>query len=91
MLDDTRRQEIVRRLDRAEAQVRDLRRMIRESTNCPELLKHFAASESALNAIGIRILRYHLEHCVPEGVSRGGSEQQNRLNELVDIFDRFAK
>jgi hypothetical protein len=37
------------------------------------------------------VVRYHVERCVPDGITKGEPEASKRLTELVDIFDRFAK
>lgn len=91
MLDESQQQALVTRLNRIEGQVRGIRRMVQEPRVCVELLQQLAAAEAALNRISLAVLRYHVERCVPEGVSRGEPETTKQLSELVDIFDRFAK
>jgi CsoR family transcriptional regulator, copper-sensing transcriptional repressor len=65
--------------------------MIEEPRLCVEILQQLAAAEAALNRISLAVLRCHVEKCVPEGMSQGQAEGAKRLNELVDIFDRFGK
>ena len=91
MLDETQQQAIVTRLNRIEGQVRGIRRMVQEPRLCVEILQQLAAAEAALNRISLAIFKYHVEHCVPDGIVKGEPEQSKRLAELVDIFDRFAK
>ena len=91
MLDTVPQQALVVRLNRIEGQVRGIRRMIEEPRLCVEILQQLAAAEAALNRISVAVLRCHVERCVPDGLDRGEAERTRRLNELVDIFDRFAK
>ena len=91
MLDTVQQQALVVRLNRIEGQVRGIRRMIEEPRLCVEILQQLAAAEAALNRISVAVLRCHVERCVPDGLARGEAERTRRLNELVDIFDRFAK
>jgi DNA-binding FrmR family transcriptional regulator len=91
MLDPQQQQAIVTRLNRIEGQVRGIRRMVQEPRLCVEILQQLAAAEAALGRISVAIVRYHVEHCVPDGVEKGEPERTRRLAELVDIFDRFAK
>lgn len=91
MLDTTQQQAIVTRLNRIEGQVRGIRRMVEEPRLCVEILQQLAAAEAALNRISLAIVKNHVEKCVPEGLELGGAERKRRLDELVDIFDRFAK
>jgi CsoR family transcriptional regulator, copper-sensing transcriptional repressor len=91
MLDAAQQQALVTRLNRIEGQVRGIRRMVQEPRLCVELLQQLAAAEAALNRISLAVFRFHVESCVPEGVDKGEPERTERLKELVDIFDRFAK
>ncbi|GMV22163.1 MAG: hypothetical protein AMXMBFR57_21120 [Acidimicrobiia bacterium] len=90
MLDATQQQLLVTRLNRIEGQVRGIRRMVQEPRLCVDILQQLAAAEAALNRVSLAVLKYHVEHCVPEGVSLGPEESNQRLRELVDIFDRFT-
>jgi DNA-binding FrmR family transcriptional regulator len=91
MLEAQQQQAIVTRLNRIEGQVRGIRRMVQEPRLCVEILQQLAAAEAAMNRISLAILRFHVQKCVPEGIERGEPERTARLNELVDIFDRFAR
>ena len=91
MLDEAQQQAIVTRLNRIEGQVRGIRRMVQEPRLCVEILQQLAAAEAALNRISLAVFRFHVEKCVPDGITKGDPEQTERLSELVDNFDRFAK
>jgi DNA-binding FrmR family transcriptional regulator len=91
MLDPTQQQALVTRLNRIEGQVRGIKRMVEDPRLCVEILQQLAAAEAALNRISLAVLKAHVEKCVPEGIDLGEDERTRRLNELVDIFDRFAK
>ena len=90
-MDELQQQSLVTRLNRIEGQVRGIRRMVQEPRVCVELLQQLAAAEAALNRISLAVVRYHVERCVPDGITKGEPEASKRLTELVDIFDRFAK
>ena len=91
MLGAPEQQALVTRLNRIEGQIRGIRRMVQEPRLCVEILQQLAAAEAALNRISLAVLRCHVEKCVPEGIEQGEAEGTKRLNELVDIFDRFAR
>jgi DNA-binding FrmR family transcriptional regulator len=91
MLDEGQQQALVTRLNRIEGQVRGIRRMVQEPRLCVEILQQLSAAEAALNRISLAVFRFHVERCVPDGVTKGEPERSQQLNELVDIFDRFGK
>jgi DNA-binding FrmR family transcriptional regulator len=65
--------------------------MVQEPRLCVEILQQLSAAEAALNRISLAVFKYHVEKCVPDGITQGEPERTKRLSELVDIFDRFAK
>jgi len=91
MLGTSEQHSLVTRLNRIEGQIRGIRKMVQEPRLCVEILQQLAAAEAALNRISLAIFRYHIDNCVSEGVNKGELERKKQLNELVDIFDRFAK
>jgi DNA-binding FrmR family transcriptional regulator len=91
MLGTTDQQSIVTRLNRIEGQIRGIRRMVQEPRLCVEILQQLAAAEAALNRISLAVFRHHVDNCVGNGGAKGETERQKELDELVDIFDRFAK
>jgi DNA-binding FrmR family transcriptional regulator len=91
MLGTAEQQALVTRLNRIEGQIRGIRRMVQEPRLCIEILQQLAAAEAALNRISLAIFRHHVDHCVADGLAKGEVERRKQLNELVDIFDRFAK
>jgi DNA-binding FrmR family transcriptional regulator len=91
MLDEAQQQAIVTRLNRIEGQVRGIRRMVQEPRLCIEILQQLSAAEAALNRISLAVFKFHVERCVPDGISKGDPDRSQRLSELVDIFDRFAR
>jgi len=91
MINGNEQQALITRLNRIEGQVRGIRRMVQEPRLCIEILQQLAAAEAALNRISLSVFKHHVESCVPDGVAKGEPESRKRLNELVDIFDRFSK
>ena len=77
MLDETQQQSIVTRLNRIEGQIRGIRRMVQEPRLCVEILQQLSAAEAALNRISLAVFKFHVERCVPDGITlrRAGKDQ----------------
>ena len=91
MLDTGQQQAIIDKIDLVEQQVRIIRGMIQKPELCSEILGRLAEAESSLNGVSLTVLKMHVGTCVPAGMDKSEEEGRNRLAELVDIFDRFAK
>jgi len=90
-LGPSEQQALLTRLNRVEGQIRGIRKMVQEPRPCVEVLQQLAAAEAALNRISLAIFKHHVDTCVTDALSKGDVERQKQMNELVDIFDRFAK
>lgn len=90
-LDEAQQQSLVTRLNRIEGQIRGIRRMVQEPRMCIEILQQLAAAEAALNRISLAVFKHHVDVCIPAGAPAGEEELKKRLNELVDMFDRFSQ
>jgi CsoR family transcriptional regulator, copper-sensing transcriptional repressor len=78
------------RLNRASGQLEGVRKMIDEQRYCPEILTQLRAVRSALSSLESEILRTHLVYCVTETLSsHDDSERSKKIEELIDIFNRF--
>ena len=75
------------RINRIKGQVEGVSRMIQEQAYCPSILTQIQAVRSALASLQASILANHLEHCVRDGLKKGGSTEADQLvNELVSLF-----
>jgi DNA-binding FrmR family transcriptional regulator len=82
---------IMRRLARIEGQVGGLRRMVEEEAYCVDVLTQVAAVTRALEGVSLRLLADHTNHCVRDAVARGGSEADEKVEELMTAVERFAR
>ena len=85
------REAILNRLARVEGQVRGLGRMVSEEAYCVDVLTQLAAVSKALDRVGFQVLADHTDHCVRAAVERGGAEADEKVSELLDALERFAR
>ena len=78
------KQSLIRRLKRAEGQVRGLQRMVEDERYCIDILTQVAATRAALDGVALKILEDHVRHCVREG----GEERAAEVTEAVERLIR---
>ena len=91
MLTKEMQQSMTARLNRVEGQLRGIRRMVQEPRLCIEVLQQLAAAEAALNRVSLEVFRFHVDVCVPNDIAADATVKDERLSELVAIFERFTK
>ena len=87
----TEREAILKRLARIEGQVRGVKRMVEDDAYCIDVLTQLGAVSKALDGVGLRLLADHTDHCVRGAIERGGSEADDKVEELMAAVERFAR
>ena len=83
---------LVNRLHRIEGQVRGIERMVEEERYCIDILTQISAATTALEAVALKILGDHVDHCVAAAFASGDSEAAaEKSAELLSAVQRFAR
>jgi CsoR family transcriptional regulator, copper-sensing transcriptional repressor len=83
---------LAKRLHRIEGQVRGIERMLEEDRYCIDILTQIAAVNTALQAVALKILDAHVNHCVAGALTSGDeAEAQAKTAELLAAVQRFAR
>jgi DNA-binding FrmR family transcriptional regulator len=83
---------LLKRLARAEGQVRGIARMVEEDRYCIDILTQLAAVDTALESVALEILEDHVKHCVAGALASGDeTDAETKIDELVGAVRRFAK
>ena len=85
------KQSVERRLSRVEGQVRGVRGMVESEAYCIDVLTQIAAITRALDGVALKLLEDHTNHCVRGALETGGSEADERVEELLAAVERFAR
>ena len=83
---------LLKRLARAEGQVRGVARMVEDDRYCIDILTQLAAVDTALESVALEILDDHVKHCVAGALVSGDeAEGETKIDELLAAVRRFAK
>jgi DNA-binding FrmR family transcriptional regulator len=84
--------QLMKRLARIEGQVRGIAKMIDEDRYCIDILTQLGAVDTALEAVAIKVLEEHVQHCVAGALASGNADEANeKSRELLEAVQRFAK
>jgi DNA-binding FrmR family transcriptional regulator len=82
---------IIKRLKRAEGQVRGLQRMVEDDTYCIDILTQVSAATKALETVALQLLDDHLAHCVAEAAREGGDIADQKVREASAAIARLVR
>lgn len=77
----------LRRLRRAEGQVRGIARMVEEERNCVDVLQQISAVQAALDKVALVLVDDHTRHCLLEG---GPDSREEKREELMAVLARLV-
>jgi DNA-binding FrmR family transcriptional regulator len=82
---------LTRRLARIEGQVRGVRGMVASEAYCIDVVTQIAAITRALDGVALKLVEDHTTHCVRDALERGGSDADEKVEELLATMERFAR
>jgi len=88
-VDRSDKEALGKRLNRIGGQVEGIARMIAEDRYCVDIVTQIAAVRSALDALGLQLLREHAHGCVQQAVRSGSGDAA--IEELMEVVQRFAR
>ena len=81
---------ILKRLTRAEGQVRGVAKMVAADKYCIDILTQISAVQAALDKVALELVRDHTTHCLTnDDISHGSTEA--KADELVNALNRLMK
>ncbi|MFV2102943.1 metal-sensitive transcriptional regulator [Micromonospora sp. LOL_024] len=86
-VDDDAVGEVVKRLRRAEGQIRGVIGMLEEGRDCAEVVTQLAAVSRALDRAGFKIIASGLQQCVS---GSPGEDQEVNLEKMEKLFLSLA-
>lgn len=82
------RELLLKRLKRAEGQVRGVARMVEEDKYCIDILTQISAVQSALDKVALELVRDHAAYCLTNDEITHGSTDE-KAEELVSAIGRL--
>lgn len=82
------KEQLIKRLKRAEGQVRGIARMIEEDKYCIDILTQLSATEAALDKVALELLREHSNHCLADA-TLSDEDRRAKSDELVTAVGRL--
>jgi DNA-binding FrmR family transcriptional regulator len=84
--------QVTKRLQRIEGQVRGLLRMVEEDRYCIDIVTQISAVRAALRRVEEEVLREHVAHCVEGAIASGNrTDQRRKIAELMQVLQRAER
>lgn len=81
----------IHRIKRIIGQLEGVQKMIVERRYCMDILNQTKAITSAIHSLESALLEKHLHHCVLDSFAHTDSHQDEKQNELLELFKKRIK
>ncbi len=81
-------QDLIKRLNRIEGQVRGVKKMLEEDRYCVDILTQVSAITCGLNAFNKKLLANHIKSCVVDDIRKG---DDTVVDELCETLQKLMK
>jgi len=89
MINQETKKNVLSRLRKIEGQIRGIQRMVEKERYCIDIINQVTAAQRALDQVGLRVMKRHIETCVTDAIkSDGGGLIIGELMETVYKFIR---
>jgi DNA-binding FrmR family transcriptional regulator len=82
--------QLIKRLNRIEGQIRGVTTMVQEDRYCIEILTQISAAQAALDKIALGLLDGHARHCLA-GNGEGPQTPDAQADELMGAVGRLVR
>lgn len=86
-VDETATEDVIKRLRRAEGQIRGVIGMLEDGRDCADVVTQLAAVSRALDKAGFKVIASGLQQCMTEG---DGTDQGANLQRMEKLFLSLA-
>lgn len=82
------KEQLLKRLRRAEGQVRGIAKMVEEDRYCIDVLTQISALQAAIDKVALGLMDDHVRHCMVKGTE---GERAGRADELMETIGRLLR
>ena len=89
MINEDVKKEALPRLKKIEGQIRGIQKMIEKERYCIDIINQVTAAQRALDQVGLRVMKRHIESCVTDAIKSDGGGPI--IGELMETIYRFIR
>jgi len=90
-MERTEKQQILNLLKTSRGQIDGIVKMLEEDRYCVDISKQILSAQALLKKANLKIIDQHIKHCVKEAFARGENAGDQKVDEVIDLIDKYAK
>lgn len=88
---DVAKQQAANKLKTARGQLNGIIKMVEEDRYCVDISTQILAAIGLLKKANIDVLNNHIRSCVTDAILQGEEEGEEKIEEIINIIDKYIK
>ncbi len=85
------RQQVLNLLKTSRGQMDGIIKMLEDDRYCVDISKQILSVQALLKKANLKIIDQHIKHCVKEAFAEGESAGDKKVDEIIELIDKYAK
>lgn len=85
------KKQVLNLLKTSKGQIEGIIRMVEDDRYCVDISKQILSVQALLKKTNLKIIDQHIKHCVKQAFAKGDREGEDKVNEIIELLDKYAK
>jgi DNA-binding FrmR family transcriptional regulator len=85
------KKQVLNLLKTSKGQIDGIIRMLEDGRYCVDISKQILSVQALLKKANLKIIDQHIKHCVKEAFTEGDSAGDKKVDEIIELLDKYMK
>ncbi|AUS97420.1 transcriptional regulator [Clostridium thermosuccinogenes] len=85
------KKQVLNLLKTSRGQMDGIIKMLEDDRYCIDISKQILSVQALLKKANLKIIDQHIKHCVKEAFTEGQSVGDEKVDEIIELIDKYAK
>lgn len=90
-MESTDKNQVLNLLKTSKGQIDGIIKMLEDNRYCVDVSKQILSVQALLKKANLRIIDQHIKHCVKQAFSEGEVAGNAKVDEIIELLDKYAK
>ncbi|MGI6122957.1 MAG: metal-sensing transcriptional repressor [Acetivibrionales bacterium] len=85
------KKQVMNLLKTSKGQIEGIIKMLEDDRYCVDISKQILSVQGLLKKANLKIIDQHIKHCVKQAFSEGEIVGNQKVDEIIELIDKYAK
>jgi DNA-binding FrmR family transcriptional regulator len=90
-LESADKKQVMNLLKTSKGQIEGIIKMLEDDRYCVDISKQILSVQGLLKKANLKIIDQHIKHCVKQAFSEGEIVGNQKVDEIIELIDKYAK